>query len=94
VPQIISLPVLPGVSNPKGFEDSSSYNSFILTEQRYNMYDEVDKFVNKQTTLMGSAGFVPSGPHGMGKSGVGLLLACYAFLNSHILIYIVSLLSV
>jgi len=61
-----------------------------LSEERFNFYKEVDDFIAGKTSLKLSAGFVPSGPHGMGKSGIGLLLACYAFLNKHILIYIVS----
>lgn len=91
IPQIIALPDLPGVSAPKGFESPSSRQQFLLSEERFNAYVEVDDFLAGNSDIDQSAGFVPSGPHGMGKSGIGLLLACYAFLNKHILIYIASL---
>ena len=45
---------------------------------------------NQINETIDSAGFTFSGPHGIGKSGVGLLLASYAFLNNHFLVYIVS----
>jgi hypothetical protein len=86
--KLISLPRLSRI--PKGFEEYSSTNSFLLTQQRFDLYKEMDDFA-KQTSDTGfSAGFVPSGPHGIGKSGIGYLLACYAFANNHLLIYIVS----
>jgi hypothetical protein len=91
IPQIISLPEIPGVSSPKGFEASSSFQYFLLSEQRFKLYAEMDDFIHGKSKIQG-AGSVPSGPHGIGKTGVGLLLACYAFLNKHVVIYFVSLL--
>lgn len=86
--QLISLPELPTLL-PKGFQKSSR-ESFLLTQERYNLYEEIDKFVKKESTISQSAGFVPSGPHGIGKSGIGLLLASYGFVNKHVVVYIVS----
>ena len=69
IPQIISLPDLPGVSAPKGFESPSSRQQFLLSEERFNLCKEVDDFVCGKSNIDQSAGFVPSAPHGMGKSG-------------------------
>jgi hypothetical protein len=86
--KLIKLPQLPNVSSPKGFEAPSSMNSFLLSKERFSLYEEIEDFVSGKSKIDQSAGFVPSGPHGMGKSGIGLLLSCYAFVNGHILIYI------
>ena len=91
IPQIISLPPIPTpFGTPKGFEHPSAWNSFLLSEERYKLYKEIDDFVKGNVQEGTNAGFVPSAPHGMGKTAIGLLLACYAFVNSHFLIYIVS----
>ncbi len=91
VPQLISLPKLPGVSSPKGFNSSTSFQFFLLSKQRFEIVEEVDDFLHSRE--FESAGLVPTGPHGVGKSAIGLLLASYAFLNRHVLIYIVSVIS-
>ena len=64
---------------PKGFEDQSSWDSFLLSEERFNIYKEVDDFIHGNSIIDQSAGFVPSGPHGMGKSGIGLLVSLIFF---------------
>jgi len=75
---------------PKGFEDTTSWSSFLLSEGRYKILKEMMDLVDGTTKLVGAAGIVPSGPHGMGKSALGLLIAIYAFMNEQILIYIPS----
>ncbi len=85
--QIVSLPRLPLV--PKGFEDTRTTESFLLTQQRFDLYKEMEEFTKNKTLSAG--GFVPSGPHGIGKSSIGYLLACYAFANNHFLVYIVRI---
>ena len=88
--KMISLPSLPNDICPKGFDDTSSFEKFLLTEERYRIYEEIDRFVCGESTSKGNAGFVPSGPHGFGKTAIGLLLACYGFANKQVVIYIVS----
>src|SRR5690349_8637830 len=79
VPQIISIPPLPGVSMPKGFECSTSRKYFLLSKEGYELCMEVDDLIGKKSVHHNkSAGFVLSGPSGIGKSGIGLLLASYA----------------
>ncbi len=82
---VIELPRLP--SSPKGFENEDFYSHYLLTKQRFDLLKEYADFVRKKASY---GGFVPSGPYGIGKSGIGYLLANYAFANSHFLVYIVS----
>ncbi len=44
VGDIIQLPRIPVITSPKGFERLPSWNSYILTEQRFNLLKEVDDF--------------------------------------------------
>ena len=94
-PQLLSLPQLSKLFGeefaPKGFENSETFNNFLLTEDRYHMLKQVENIISGLTEEIGNAGFILSGPFGIGKSSVGLLLACYAFLNNHFLVYIVSI---
>ncbi len=39
---------------PKGYEDPSSWTSFILTQQRYDLLKEVDDFFRSDTAGKGS----------------------------------------
>lgn len=89
VAQMIELPDLPGKLTPKGFEDSTARKTFLLTKQRYDLYKETDTFLSGKSTWTCSYGFVPSGPFGIGKSAIGLLLACSAFVRGHFVLYTV-----
>ena len=93
IPQLLSLPALPILFGaefaPKGYRDKEAYENFLLTKDRYRILKELENFILGQTGEIADAGITPSGPHGIGKSGIGLLLACYAFLNNHFLVYIV-----
>jgi hypothetical protein len=84
---IIQLPSLPN-QPPKGFENPQTIQHFLLTKQRFKLCQELADFAAGKT-WSAAGGFVPSGPHGIGKSSIGLLLASFAFVNEHYLIYIV-----
>jgi hypothetical protein len=87
IPHIISLPQLPGISPPKGFENSSR-KFFLVSENRYKTLKEIEDFIEGNHVIESNFGFILSGPNGVGKSAEGLLIASYAFMNRHILIYI------
>lgn len=72
--------------NPKEFQEKETYKHFLLSEQRQEILHEVIESEQKTEGY----GLIPSGPHGVGKSSIGLLLACYAFMNNFLLVYIVS----
>lgn len=95
--QLLSLPRLSELFgaefSPKGF-NNEDYDSFLLTEDRYHILKQVENVISGLTDDIGNAGFVLSGPFGIGKSSIGLLLACYAFLNNHFLVYIVRIFNI
>jgi len=67
--KFVHLPELPGEQNalPKGFDtDSSSTAQFLLSEQRLKLLNEAIDFALFPETKK-NAGFVPSGPNGVGK---------------------------
>ena len=92
IPQLISLPpfstLFGATYAPKGYESKKKYENFLLTKERFNILKEMDNCTLGLTKSF-CWGFALSGPHGIGNSGIGLLLACYAFLNNHFLVYIV-----
>jgi len=65
--KFVHLPELPGEQNalPKGF-GSSSAAQFLLSEQRLKLLNEAIDFALFPETKK-NAGFVPSGPNGVGK---------------------------
>jgi hypothetical protein len=85
--QIIQLPLLAEYA-PKGFDKETAIPHYLLTKQRFELCRELIDFSKKKPPSF-DGGFVPSGPHGVGKSSIGLLLANYAFVNGHYLVYIV-----
>jgi len=86
--KVLSIPRLPLPVNPKGFDELQTYEHFMLSEQRREILQEVTEFVTQKNLNKQSFGIIPSGPHGVGKSSIGLLLACYAFVNNYLVIYI------
>ncbi len=49
--EIIQLPKLPFLTTPKGFEQFSSWESYILFEQRINLLKEVHDFFDKPKSV-------------------------------------------
>lgn len=86
-PKWVSLPQLP-VHSPKGFERSwnSGEKNFLLTAERQRILKEVAAFAKSDVP---SGGLLPVGPPGIGKSALTSLLASYAYLNGHPLVYVV-----
>ena len=70
---------------PKGFSDNEISN-FYISKERSKLWNEFDEWLVKGGLR---AGIVPSGPQGIGKSGLGLLFASTAYVRKSILLYLV-----
>ncbi len=77
---------LPGTAfqNVKGYED---VEQFFISQNRLNIwqqfYDAIQSPLNKEKV-------VPSGPYGVGKSGIGLMIATSAYVMQKPLFYYVT----
>ena len=80
--KFIPLPVFGGKESPYVPKDFDPKENFFLSEQRFQILQEVIK--------KSSAGLLFVGPHGVGKSYLTYFIACYAWINRCPLIYIVS----
>jgi hypothetical protein len=77
------LPILGSVDSdfvPKDYVPEH----YFFSKQRFLILNEIINNENKRIT----GGLVLSGPHGVGKSYISYLIACYAFINSYPLLYI------
>jgi hypothetical protein len=70
---------------PKGFEDVN-LDAIILSQQRVDLLRELHAQVTDGK--IDAAGFVFSGPQGIGKSVEMYLFASYLYINKHPLVYI------
>ncbi len=77
----IPLPIFGGKESPYVPKDFDPKENFFLSQQRFEILKEVVTEI--------SAGLLFVGPHGVGKSSLTYFVACYAYLNSFPLIYIV-----
>jgi len=83
----IKLPLL-GVGRdelPKGFDDP---NRFFLSRGRFDLLKRALAPQTAQAPAM-----ILKGPHGCGKSSMAYLIASYAYVNGHMLQYLVSILT-
>lgn len=86
---IIHLPDL--CLYPKGFDATILLDSTILTPQRLDILRHFAKLVHlgvPDREMKSAQGIILSGPNGVGKSIISYMLACTAFVNGCILVYI------
>jgi hypothetical protein len=81
VGKFIPLPIFGGKESPYVPKDFDPKENFFFSEQRFEILKEI--------IAESSAGLLFVGPHGVGKSSLTYFVACYAYMNSFPLIYIV-----
>jgi hypothetical protein len=79
--KFIPLPIFGGKESPHVPKDFDPKENFFLSEQRFQILKEI--------VAESSAGLLFVGPHGVGKSSLTYFVACYAYMNSFPMIYIV-----